>query len=677
MVVTEVGQRRNTCILPVPPLRSALTRILSIVIAVAIAAAAFVYRFNTLDGRLSGFDNDHFPQLVRSMAMLDGERPLRDFTDAELRALWPAPTYSTSALAQRMLGRSLRAEALLTIGMLSIGAAALFLVSAQFAGSIAPAAVAALLAVALRPALYNYPKIVLYVFAIAAMVAYTRRPTRGRLVALGVTIGLAALFRHDHGVYLGVAAAALMVMLHGRAVGRPLAILILTCATMLLPGAVLAQIDGGLIKYLRECIELSRAEAARTTNTRFQFSIDTSQPLLHHVERAEIKPRFAVRWASTLTPEMRRRAEQELQLSDPIVRADESNWSYTSSNVSAAHLAAIVHDPRVGDTDGIDRSRFVLTTPPPPPEGWIGSLLRWRVAPGIFRLENATPWLYVVAWGTILCAVAFVWWPSFHRGTTTSGVPLAAVRAVCLLGVLMLIALLRTPNASRFADVSVAVVIIGSWLLGAIPRAVPSAGRLMRAVVVTLLTIVLLMSGAAIVALTDVPHQIRVAGLTDPALARRQWRDTWGRLGALPFSLEGIDEDLQRAAAYLRRCTRPTDRIFMGDNLPEIFYFADRPFAAGQVRYFSNFYSSPAQQREAIDRWRRQTVPIALAPAAPRFDDEFTIDYPLLAEHLRTRYRRAGSLPIEGGTVVDVWVERSGTFVTDEASGLPCQVMRD
>ena len=96
-----------------------------------VAGAAFVYRFNTLDGKLSGFENDHFPQLVRSMAMLDGERPLRDFTDAELRALWPAPTYSSSALAQRVFGRSLRTEALLTIGMLSIGAAALFLVSAQ------------------------------------------------------------------------------------------------------------------------------------------------------------------------------------------------------------------------------------------------------------------------------------------------------------------------------------------------------------------------------------------------------------------------------------------------------------------------------------------------------------------------------------------------------------------
>src|SRR5919204_4363338 len=158
-------------------------------IAIAIAAVSFVYRFNTLGGPLGGFDNDHFPQLVRSIAMLDGERPLRDFTDAELRALWPAPTYSTSALAQRIFGRSLRAEALLTIGMLSIGAAALFIVSTRF-GAIVPALVATLLAIALKPALYNYPKIVFYVFAIAAMLGYSRRPTTLRLVLLGVVVAI-------------------------------------------------------------------------------------------------------------------------------------------------------------------------------------------------------------------------------------------------------------------------------------------------------------------------------------------------------------------------------------------------------------------------------------------------------------------------------------------------------
>src|SRR4030095_10368929 len=115
----------------ISPVRMPLRTALVALIAFAIAAFSFLYRFNSLGGPLGGFDNDHFAQLVRSIAILDGERPLRDFADVELRACWPAPTYSTSALAQRILGRSLRSEALLTIGLLSIGAAALFVVSVR------------------------------------------------------------------------------------------------------------------------------------------------------------------------------------------------------------------------------------------------------------------------------------------------------------------------------------------------------------------------------------------------------------------------------------------------------------------------------------------------------------------------------------------------------------------
>ena len=659
------------------PVRIPLRRVVSIVAAVLIAAASFVYRFNTLDGRFAGFENDHFPQLVRAMAMLDGERPLRDFMDAELRALWPAPTYSTSALAQKLLGRSLRSEALLTICMLSIGAAVLFLLAVEFSGAIVPALVATPLAVALRPALYNYPKIVLYVLAIGAMLGYARRPGNGRLVVIGVTIGVATLFRHDHGVYLGIAAIALLTLMHGTRMVRPLGIVVATSAALLVPGAVLAQMDGGVATYLRRCIELSRAEAARTTNASVRFTIDRSQPLFRQVDRTVMTPRVAVRWAATITPETRRRAENELRLAQPIVRGDPSNWSYTIDDPSAAHLSSIVHDPRVVDTDGIDRARFVLTAPPPPPERWTGWLGRWRVAPGVVSSENAQPWLYVTAWVVVLCGAACAAWPRSARAFTPADVPLPAIRAMCVLAIVMLALLLRTANLSRFADVSVAVTIVGAWLLAGMWRAVGGWARGVRAAVRTAMIVLLVLDAGAVGALADVPHQVQVAALGNPSAARRQWTDVWRKLGALPSSLDGIDEDLQRASAYLRRCTRPGERLFMGDNLPELFYFADRPFAAGQVRYFSNFYSSQPEQREAIDRWTHQTVPLAVTPAGRRFDDEFADDYPLLASYVRAHYRRAGSLTVEPGAVVDVWVDQSRMFATDRQSGLPCEAQPD
>lgn len=650
----------------------------SFLIAAAIGVLSFVYRFNTLDGALAGFDNDHFPQLVRSIAMLDGERPLRDFADAELRALWPAPTYSTSALAQKVFGRSLRTEALLTIGLLSIGAAGLFLISSRFAGAIVPAAIATLLAVGLKPALYNYPKIVVYVCAASAMLGYARRPTTTRLVLLGLVVAIAALFRHDHGVFLALAAATLLILVHGRAAQRPVVTAGITCAAVLLPGIVLAHIDYGFLRYLRECLQLSRQEAGRTTDSRLHFVVDRSQRLVLHLgPPPPPAARIAVRWMPMSTSETRERAETDLQLTDPIRRAGESNWSYAIADTSVDHLRRIVRDPRVLDTDGIDRTRFVLTSPPPPPpRRWRYELSRWRVAPGIFMSENASPWLYVLAWTIVLCAAVCVAWPPLCAAMGTPGVPLPALRAISVLGVVMLMALLRNPTASRLADVSVPITILGSWLMAAVPRAAHGVARPIRIAIAAGLTVLLVISGSAIAAIADVPHQLEVAGLAGTGGTWRRWSLVWQNLRGLPATLSGIDDDLARASAYLRRCTQPTQRIFVGDNLPELFYFADRRFAAGQLSFFSNFYSSSAQQRAAVERWKHQVVPIVLVQAQPQFDEEFGADYPLLAEYLRAHYRRAANLRVKRGAIMDLWVDRGQSFVPDRESGLPCATSR-
>jgi hypothetical protein len=172
------------------------------------------------------------------------------------------------------------------------------------------------------------------------------------------------------------------------------------------------------------------------------------------------------------------------------------------------------------DTDGVDRTQFVLTTPPPPPPGWTAELARWRIAPGVFRAENASSWLYEMAWGVVLCASLCALRPSLYEAMASSDVSLPAFRATCLLAAIMLIALLRNPNASRLADVSVPVTILGSWLLGGIPRAM--YGWTERLLVVVALTALLLTSAAAIVVLGDVLHQFEVANFDDAARARRQ-----------------------------------------------------------------------------------------------------------------------------------------------------------
>ena len=101
--------------------------VLAALIATAIVMAAFVYQFNTPEGSLGGFTNDHFAHLMRTEMLLRGEQPLRDFADAELRGAWPALSYAVPAWAQQIGGRTLLSEAYLTLGALAIAHAIVFL----------------------------------------------------------------------------------------------------------------------------------------------------------------------------------------------------------------------------------------------------------------------------------------------------------------------------------------------------------------------------------------------------------------------------------------------------------------------------------------------------------------------------------------------------------------------
>ncbi|MEQ1911266.1 MAG: hypothetical protein ABMA15_20775 [Vicinamibacterales bacterium] len=645
-------------------------------VAVAVGAIAFIYRFNTLGGPLAGFDNDHFRQLIRAEAMLDGEQPLRDFADAELRALWPPLTYSTSAFAQRVLGRSLRSEAILTVGMLAVGAATLCWVAAAF-GGILPAAWATLLAVGLSPTLYNYPKIVPYVLTVLAMFAYARRPGLLRLAAIALAIVIAALFRHDHGVFVGVSAAVLLVFVHWPRVWPPWLRLGGFVLIGLLPGLVFVQLHGGVVSYLRNGLELSRQEATRTIAPAPAFEFDWSQPWLVHVEAPPPpRPRIGVRWATFVTPEIRLRAEQTLGLDAPSRRNDDSNWSYAIDDPSPRRLQAIVGDPRVADTDGINRQAFRLTDGAAPPKrGWLEDhwLFQWRVAPGLLRTANAGPWLYLTGWLVIGCAAFCLAVPRLRRATTDLRVPMSAVAAVCVMGVILFATLLRNPAPFRLPDASVPIVVLGAWLLGALPRAARSRPSSVRTALTLFLSVAVGLTTLSVAAVGSVREQIGGTGAYDglPGL-RARWHDVSETLGALPASTTGIDERIAVTARYLRRCTAPSDRLLVTDNLPEIHYFAQRGVAAGQSAFFSHFYSSPEAQREAIERWSRQSVPIALLQPPERFEEEFAREYPLLAAYLRAHYRRAGSLEVERGVRSDVWVTVQRQAVPDAETGLPC-----
>jgi hypothetical protein len=180
----------------------------AIVGAISVGLFAFFLRFNAMGGALGGFDDEEFNKLTRTDVILAGEQPLRDFTDGELRGVWPSLTYEYAAAAQRLWGRNLLTHAALTCGTLAMCAALLFLFVNELTRSWFVALAAALALVTSYPHLYNYTKVLTLTIGLIATWWLVARLTVSRLAVAAAWTLVAGLFRHDLGVYMAVASIA-------------------------------------------------------------------------------------------------------------------------------------------------------------------------------------------------------------------------------------------------------------------------------------------------------------------------------------------------------------------------------------------------------------------------------------------------------------------------------------
>lgn len=256
--------------------------VLASLAACAIAALAFVLRFNTLGGALGGFDNDHFIYLVRTDMLLDGAQPLRDFVDAELRGAWPALTYEVSAWAQQLGGHTLLSEAYLTVGLLALGHALVFLLALDLSKRWSVALLAAALAIATFPKLYNYYKVLGLVLGAWSLRAMVLNPSIVRLGLAAVVTAAAVLFRHDLGIYVAGAIVAALVARDAarwRLAVRHVAIYGAFTAICLLPSAVWVQTYEGIPQYVHDVSSTVEVTRARENLTLPPFEL--SSPFGH------------------------------------------------------------------------------------------------------------------------------------------------------------------------------------------------------------------------------------------------------------------------------------------------------------------------------------------------------------------------------------------------------------
>ncbi|MDA1184159.1 MAG: hypothetical protein O2930_05885 [Acidobacteria bacterium] len=173
--------------------------------------------------------------------------------------------YAVSAIARLVVDSPLLAEALVVSTAFGLGAALMIYAGVLASGSLRIAAMVTLAEIAMFPRSYHYPKLTLYAAGVLAMWGYARRPTLGRAVMLAASVVIAFLFRHDHGLFLGVAAlltAAFAQPGAGRI--RRVTQLAMLIGLLALPYLLYVEATVGLAQHLASGIAYSRAEAART-----------------------------------------------------------------------------------------------------------------------------------------------------------------------------------------------------------------------------------------------------------------------------------------------------------------------------------------------------------------------------------------------------------------------------
>ena len=626
-----------------------------LVVGASIAVAGtFLFRFLTV-----AFVNDHFVHLTRGWQILQGDIPDVDFFDPGL-----VGQYYASAAALLWSGHNLFGEAIVTVAFIAAAAGLTFLASARLSGSLWLAAAATTAAVISMPRLYGYPKVFFYVLAIVAAWRYAHRPGRGNLVWLAVVTVVAFLFRHDHGVYIGVATVAMLTVLHWgqtRDVVAALTRYSAVTAVMLLPFLVFVQVTVGLLRYTGDL----PAPSLRFNLTRFQ--IDPSAPWV--VVPPPSGPRVNVRWRDDIDDAARRDLERRHDLLDPR-HVEDSTWSYVPANIDESHLHALVRDPAAADTHGIDRAAYAVTEPPPlylrlqrrfP-------VLRAQVAPGIFSPGNAFSWFYYVTFLLPLLGLLLV--GLLLRSGRISR-PEAAV--ACMASVLCLIVvqqLVRGSPDSRLPDVANATAVLGAWVTARLLDAGVGLGRLARR------AWTLAVAAAGIATLWSVWTFAEASASLETSRLLTGPAGVWKRMQAVSTNLHTRPIDnwtrespgLGGLVRYVFECTSATDRLLVTWFAPEVFFQAERAFAGGQVYLMPRWHSSPADQRLTIERLEGQRVPIVLEKAG----EDYASYFPLVADYLRGRYRSA---PIQGESMrdfrvlVDTQLTPTGTY---EPLGTPC-----
>jgi hypothetical protein len=289
-----------------------------------------------------------------------------------------------------------------------------------------------------------------------------------------------------------------------------------------------------------------------------------------------------------------------------------------------------------------------------------------------FASDSLVAFTYYAFWAVPIVALLVCIWHVWRRRSSQDPSNARALALGVALVVMTLVVnqyFLRSNLQARFGDAAVSVVLVGAWVAGMAGVIETRAGRaLTRVGLITALTLMAI----AFFKINSLAHEFETGGLTvSREQTVRRFEEVVRTLRAQP-STDGQNLDGPLAVSrYLAACTTPDDRVLMGLYADEIPYFARRLVAAGQGYFALGFLRSEADQRLALERLARQSVPIVIT--ALDYDKEIASNYPLVARHISSHYKEAGVIKVRGQPYVRVFVDiMRSPRGTDSVSGFPC-----